>query len=125
MQKAKQILLKAEDKMSSMKTAVTTAMVTGAVGGTMLVPGVHADAIGGDETKAKGLVTTVADAIAGVLPYIGVFFILMGGFKVVQGVRNDNNPEAISSGAKDVVIGAVLIAFKALLWNPIKSQIGL
>jgi hypothetical protein len=126
MKRDKKFLPKLVNTMDHMKTGVTTMLVAGAAGSGILVPNVHASSMASNGTdNAQSIVKTVADAIAGVLPFIGVFFLLAGAVKTINGFRNDNNPEAIASGAKDLVIGAVLIAFRAFLWNPIKGAIGL
>lgn len=126
MKRDKKFLPKLVNKMDHMKTSMTTMLVAGAAGSSILMPSVHASSMASSNSdNAQNIVGTVADAIAGVLPFIGVFFLLAGAVKTVNGFRNDNNPEAIASGAKDLVIGAVLVAFRAFLWTPIKSAIGL
>ena len=64
----------------------------------------------------------IADLVVGIFPLIGVFLILVGGFKIFMAYRN-NQPEEQTSAAKDIVIGAVLIVFRAFVWTAIKGWI--
>ena len=69
-----------------------------------------------------GAVTAVANVIVDIFPYIGTFFILSGVFKLIQAYRTDQ-PENQASAAKDIVIGAVFLAFKIFVWNKISGSI--
>ncbi len=62
------------------------------------------------EAKASGMITEVIKFVGGAFGIVGALFAFMGVWKVVQAFRNDNNPEAISSGAKDIVVGGLMIA---------------
>ena len=74
---------------------------------------VHADATKG---QATNLIFTIVDRVVSIFPFIGIFFIVAGGFKLIMAYRNDQ-PEAQASAAKDIVIGVVFIAFKVLFWT--------
>lgn len=74
---------------------------------------VHADATKGQATK---LIFTIVDKVVGIFPFIGIFFVVAGGFKLIMAYRNDQ-PEAQAGAAKDIVIGVVFIAFKVLFWT--------
>lgn len=74
---------------------------------------VHADATKG---QATNLIFTIVDRVVSIFPFIGVFFVVAGGFKLIMAYRNDQ-PEAQASAAKDIVIGVVFIAFKVLFWT--------
>lgn len=74
---------------------------------------VHADATKG---QATDLIFDIVDKVVDIFPFIGVFFVVAGGFKLVMAYRNDQ-PEAQASAAKDIVIGVVFIAFKVLFWT--------
>ena len=77
---------------------------------------VYANAAG----KTKGIL----DPIVGLFPAIGGFFLASGGLKLILAYRNDQ-PEAQTGAAKDIVIGIALILFKTLLWtNVLKPMIG-
>lgn len=130
MRKNHSFLQTAEEKLSSAKTQITTALVMASVGSCALPGGIaHADlgkdSSGNGLSSPEGLVKAVLDALVNLFPLIGIFFVLVGGAKVLNGVKNDNNPEAISAGAKDLVIGGALVAFRAFLWGPIKTAVGL
>lgn len=84
---------------------------------------VHADATKG---KATNLIFTIVDKVVSIFPFIGVFFVVAGGFKLVMAYRNDQ-PEAQASAAKDIVIGVVFVAFKLMFWtfdNQIRDMLG-
>lgn len=74
---------------------------------------VHADATKG---QATDLIFTIVDKVVSIFPFIGVFFVVAGGFKLVMAYRNDQ-PEAQASAAKDIVIGVVFVAFKLMFWT--------
>lgn len=84
---------------------------------------VHADATKG---QATNLIFTIVDKVVSIFPFIGVFFVVAGGFKLVMAYRNDQ-PEAQASAAKDIVIGVVFVAFKLMFWtfdNQIRAMLG-
>ena len=58
----------------------------------------------------------IMSAIVDIFPWIGFPFAIYGGLKLLMAIRNDSNPEAISAGTKDVVVGLALICFRLLLW---------
>ena len=74
---------------------------------------VHAGATKGQATK---LIFTIVDKVVGIFPFIGIFFVVAGGFKLIMAYRNDQ-PEAQAGAAKDIVIGVVFIAFRVLFWT--------
>lgn len=74
---------------------------------------VHADATKAD---AENLIFDIVDKVVDIFPFIGVFFVVAGGFKLVMAYRNDQ-PEAQASAAKDIVIGVVFVAFKLMFWT--------
>ena len=70
---------------------------------------------GGDDGGDK--VTAVLTNIMGIFPWVGIIFAFVGGFKLLMAFRNDQNPEGIAGGAKDLVIGVALILFETLIGN--------
>lgn len=74
---------------------------------------VHAGATKG---QATNLIFTIVDKVVGIFPFIGIFFVVSGGFKLIMAYRNDQ-PEAQAGAAKDIVIGVVFIAFRVLFWT--------
>lgn len=68
------------------------------------------------KAEAENLIFDIVDKVVDIFPFIGVFFVVAGGFKLIMAYRNDQ-PEAQSSAAKDIVIGVVFIAFKVLFWT--------
>lgn len=70
-----------------------------------------ADSLASDgKQAASGMITEVIKWIGGAFGIVGALFGFMGVWKIIQAFRNDNNPEAISSGAKDLVVGGLMIA---------------
>lgn len=82
----------------------------------------HAEdgALGSKETS-RNLVQSSLEAIINIFPWVGAFFVVAGGFKLVMAYRNDQ-PEAQTSAAKDIVIGAVFLAFKLLFWDQFMKE---
>lgn len=74
------------------------------------------------DANAGGIVYDIADVVVGIFPFIGVFFVLAGVFKLVMAYRSDN-PEGQSGAAKDIVIGIVFIAFRAFIWDAVAGAI--
>ena len=70
-----------------------------------------------DDTGGGGKITGVLKKIMGIFPWIGIIFAFVGGFKLLMAFRNDQNPEGIAGGAKDLVIGVALILFQTLIGN--------
>ena len=71
---------------------------------------------------AKNMVYEIASVVVNIFPLVGIFFVLAGIFKLVMAYRQDN-PEAQSSAAKDIVIGVVFIVFRVFVWNVVKNAI--
>lgn len=68
------------------------------------------------------IVQKACDVVVGIFPFIGAFFALSGVFKLILAYRNDQ-PEAQTAAAKDIVIGAVFIAFRVFVWDAIKGVV--
>jgi hypothetical protein len=107
-------------KIDSLKNKASIAALSTslALGGT----GVPVFAAGGSGS-AESSVLSIADMIVNIFPLIGVFFVIAGVFKLIMAYRG-NNPEDQTGAAKDVVIGAVFIAFRVFAWPAIKGVIG-
>ena len=71
-------------------------------------------------TSPKTLVLTIIGTIVKIFPFVGAFFVVSGVFKLVMAYRNDQ-PEAQSAAAKDIVIGAVFLVFALFIWQPING----
>lgn len=54
-------------------------------------------------------------------PAIGIVLALVGAFKLFMAFRNDQ-PDAYSGAAKDIVIGVVLSTFAGIVWPVISAQ---
>lgn len=72
------------------------------------------DAQGAD---AYGLMKGLIKFVGGAFGVVGGVFAFMGIWKVANAFRNDNNPEAISSGAKDIVVGGLFIVLGLIAGN--------
>lgn len=76
--------------------------------------------------QATNLIFDIVDKVVSIFPFIGIFFIVAGGFKLIMAYRNDQ-PEAQAGAAKDIVIGVVFVAFKVFFWtfdNQIRAMLG-
>ena len=111
---------KALSKVDSVKKKASLAAFT--TGVALEATGIPVFAAGGS-TDANGSVLELADMLINIFPLIGVFFVIAGAFKLFMAYRG-NNPEDQSGAAKDIVIGAVFIAFRVFAWPAIKSVIG-
>lgn len=111
---------KALSKVDSVKKKASLAAFT--TGVALEATGIPVFAAGGS-TDANGSVLELADMLINIFPLIGVFFVIAGAFKLFMAYRS-NNPEDQSGAAKDIVIGAVFIAFRVFAWPAIKSVIG-
>lgn len=79
---------------------------------------------GSGNADAESMVGNIAEVVVNIFPLIGLFFVISGVFKLIMAYRNDQ-PEAQTAAAKDIVIGAVFLAFRIFVWNLIKGAIGL
>lgn len=111
---------KALSKVDSVKKKASLAAFT--TGVALEATGIPVFAAGGS-TDANGSILELADMLINIFPLIGVFFVIAGAFKLFMAYRG-NNPEDQSGAAKDIVIGAVFIAFRVFAWPAIKSVIG-
>jgi len=76
-----------------------------------------------EAADAKGIIKSICDIIATkIFPLVGGVIALIGVFKLIMAIRNDQ-PEAQASSARDIVIGAVMVAFGVIFWNPISSAL--
>ena len=92
------------------KTAAAMAALATVMGPTVLAAG----------SDPKTLILTIIGTIIKIFPFVGAFFVVSGVFKLVMAYRNDQ-PEAQSAAAKDIVIGAVFIVFALFIWQPINT----
>lgn len=70
--------------------------------------------------SAESAVQDILGKVIDVFPLVGIFFIAAGGFKLIMAYRSDQ-PEGQSAAAKDIAIGAVFIAFRAMIWPAITN----
>lgn len=61
------------------------------------------------------VVKAAIDVVVKIFPFVGAFFVVAGIFKLILAYRNDQ-PESQTAAAKDIVIGAVFIAFATFVW---------
>ena len=76
------------------------------------------------DTSIASIVGAIADVVISFFPFIGIFFVISGVFKLIMAYRNDQ-PEAQAGAAKDIVIGAVFIVFATVVWTPISAVLGM
>lgn len=63
---------------------------------------------------AQKMLGSLIDTICAVAFYIGIIMVTIGVFMIIMAYKDDN-PEAISRGARMAVIGALLVGIKAIL----------
>lgn len=73
--------------------------------------------------NGKNIVMDSIDILMNFIPWVGAFFIVFGGIKLLMAYRNDQDPNAISAAAKDLVIGAAFIVFSTAVWGVLKKYI--
>lgn len=78
---------------------------------------------GGADQQGTNLVKKILNIIVDIIPWVGAFFIVFGAVKAFLAWRNDGNPDAITTAAKDIVIGLVMVLFGTLVWDPIANLI--
>ena len=67
-------------------------------------------------TDPNAMIKGIIEQIMALFPAIGVVIALVGAFKLYMAFRNDQ-PDSYSNAIKDIVIGALLIVFKATIWD--------
>lgn len=83
---------------------------------------VYAKARDTGEAQGTNIVQVAIERVVSVFPWVGAFFVASGVFKLIMAYRGEN-PEAQTGAAKDIVIGAVLIIFRAFVWDFIAETI--
>lgn len=73
-----------------------------------------------DTDGAESIVLSMVSLVVDIFPLIGIFFVVAGVFKLIMAYRSDN-PEGQTAAAKDIVIGAIFLIFRAFAWPAIKS----
>lgn len=107
------------------KLARCKAELVGATTSAMVAMPMIAQAGWGDgNADAGSLIGSIAEIVVNIFPFIGIFFVIAGVFKLIMAYRNDQ-PEGQSAAAKDIVIGVVFLAFRLFVWNALKGALGL
>lgn len=109
-------------KVTKCKMEIAGTMVSAMAGMPMIVKADDNDWAGGNQS-ASDIVVNIAEMVVNIFPLIGVFFVIAGAFKLINAYRNDQ-PEQQSAAAKDIVIGAVFLAFRAFAWPALSGIIG-
>lgn len=76
----------------------------------------------GGSDQPENVVQAVIEVVVNIFPLIGAFFVVAGVFKLIMAYRNDQ-PEAQTAAAKDIVIGAIFIVFRVFAWEPVSNVI--
>ena len=76
-----------------------------------------------EPSDPKAVVVNIMNTLIGLFPAIGIVIAAIGAFKLFMAFRNDQ-PDAYSGAAKDIVIGVVLVIFKGFIWGPLKTALG-
>ena len=77
--------------------------------------------IDAESRKLKALEKYKKGLMQKLFPAVGIVLALVGGFKLFMAFRNDQ-PDAYSGAAKDIVIGVVLATFATVVWPVISAQ---
>jgi hypothetical protein len=80
---------------------------------------------GSASSSESSAVSGILDLVGSVLIVtilIGIPLIAAGAFKLVMAYRS-NQPDEMSSAAKDIAIGVALIIFRAVIWPGLKDAI--
>lgn len=110
--KTNNLMTKVKNNLMYAKTR--TELAVAGVAASMMTNGVYAS------NEGKDKIIDIADLIVDIFPWIGVFFVIAGALKLFLAYRNDQ-PEAQTGAAKDIVIGVVLIIFRAFAWPTIQG----
>lgn len=103
--------------------AVSLTLVSAYYAMPMKVYANNAGATGGaGGTTPKSVIISIMDTLIDVFPAIGVVLVAIGAYKLFMAFRNDQ-PDAYSGAAKDIVIGVVLLIFKVFIWDKLKTTI--
>lgn len=97
------------------KVVSTTASL--ALGMSMLPTKVFAYTVGDlqdGQAKDGSLIQNILKWIADFIPFIGLGFGIVGGVQLIMAFRNDQNPEAMGTAVKNLVVAAGLIAFSVI-----------
>ena len=115
MKTEKNFIQKTKEKFLYAKTRTELAVAGAAA--SMMTSGVYASNAG---NEGKNKIIAIADLVVDIFPWIGIFFVIAGALKLFLAYRNDQ-PEAQTGAAKDIVIGVVLIIFRAFAWPAIQG----
>lgn len=115
--KTSNLITKVKNNLMYAKTR--TELAVAGVAASMMTNGVYASGAGG-QAKASSTVSGIVEIVVDIFPWIGIFFVIAGALKLFLAYRNDQ-PEAQTGAAKDIVIGVVLIVFRAFAWEPISK----
>lgn len=116
MKSMKELVTTVGNKLSSAKAKAYVAASSAAMA--VANPSVHAGI--STQGEGQGAILKIAEIVVNIFPWVGIFFVVAGVFKLVLAYRNDQ-PEAQTSAAKDIVIGVVLIIFRVLAWPAISG----
>lgn len=75
---------------------------------------------GDGEKDAESLVQQIAEIVIKIFPLVGAFFVISGAFKLFMAYK-DGQGEAQNAAVKDIVIGAVFLAFRLFVWKPLSE----
>lgn len=85
-------------------------------------------AFAGNASKAakqgENAIWKIIEMVLNFTTILGIVFAFLGLWKLIQAFRNDNNPEAMASGAKDLMVGFLLIGLKVLGSSGLKTMLG-
>lgn len=115
MKTEKNFIQKTKEKFLYAKTR--TELAVAGVAASMMTSNVYAGSISGSgDGGASEKIAGIVDIVVKIFPWIGAFFIIAGVLKLFLAYRNDQ-PEAQTGAAKDIVIGVVLVVFGAFIYD--------
>ena len=120
-QKAKEIGINLRANGANLALAVSSGITTGILmSGNAYASGWNA----GFKDNAQGseIIKNILNIVVNIFVFMGAFFVVSGVYKLVMAYK-DNQPEQQNAAVRDIVIGVVLIVFRAVLWRPISNAI--
>lgn len=70
----------------------------------------------------NNLIKSIIEGVMDLFPAVGIVIALVGAFKLYMAFRNDQ-PDAYSNSIKDIVIGALLVAFRYTIWDKVLAPL--
>ena len=122
-EKAREIGINLRTKGANLALAVSSGIITGILmsGNAYADESTWNDGFK-DDAKGADVIKDILNIVVNIFVFMGAFFVVSGIYKLVMAYK-DNQPEQQNAAVRDIVIGVVLIVFRAVLWKPISGAI--